>query len=87
VDVQVFDINYGLFIWAVVAGLAVWVAPAVLGTYLAYRRRRNPILGFFAGFLLSWIGIILVLLLMPPRQKPPAPPAAADPSGEPRRPA
>ena len=86
-DVQVFDISSGLFIWAVVAGLAVWVVPAVLGTYLAFRRRRNPILGFFAGFLLSWIGIILVLLILPPRQKPSGPPAAPDPSGAPSPPA
>ena len=75
-DVQLFNISPGLFIWAVVAGLGVWVVPAVLGTYLAFKRRSNPILGFFAGFLLSWIGIVLILLVMPPRQKPPEPPGA-----------
>ena len=86
-DVQLFDISTGLFIWSVVAGLGVWVVPAVLGTYIAFRRRRNPILGFFAGFLLSWIGIILIVLIMPPRQKLLEPPAVPDSSGAPNPPA
>ena len=68
---EVFDISPGLFVWALVSGLFIVVVPAVLGAYLAARRHRNPILGFFAGFVLSWIGIVLILLIMaPPRKNP-----------------
>ena len=76
---QTFDISTGLFIWSLVSGLAIFVAPAVLGAYLAARRRRSLILGFFAGFVLSWIGILVILLVMAPSRDNPTSAAHPDP--------
>jgi hypothetical protein len=75
-EIQLFDISNGLLAWAVLAGLLFFVVPAGLGTYLAAGRRRHPLLGLFAGPILSWIGVILLLLVMQPlpaQSRPPLP--------------
>jgi hypothetical protein len=66
---QIFDMGPGLFIWAAVTAF-VWLAPAVVGAVLVERRQRSWFLGFVAGLLLSWIGVVLAVLLAgPPREE------------------
>lgn len=65
-EVQLFDIGTGLFIWFLVTLLLLVLAPAGVGAYVAARRGRPAFLGFVAGLVLSWIGVVLVLLVMKP---------------------
>jgi hypothetical protein len=62
---QIFEIGPGLFIWAFVTAL-VWLAPAIVGAVLIARRQRSWFLGFAAGLLLSWIGVVLAVLIAGP---------------------
>ena len=63
-EVHILNISAGLFIWAITTFLLFFAVPAGLGAFLAAHRCRHPLLGFFTGLVLSWIGVILILLVV-----------------------
>jgi hypothetical protein len=66
---QIFDMGPGLFIWTTLTAF-VCLAPAIVGAVLIARRERSWFLGFAAGLLLSWIGVVLAVLIAgPPREE------------------
>ena len=59
---QIFEMSPAPFIWAVVTAF-LWLAPAIVGAVLIEQRQRSWLLGFAAGLLLNWIGVVLAVLI------------------------
>ena len=59
----------------VLGGLAVGIVSGLIGIWVANQKRRSPIEGWWAGFVLGPLGVLLVALFPagePPKKKPPA---------------
>lgn len=52
-------------VWEVMALVVLLFAPMWVGGSIAERRRRSRLLGVASGFVLSWIGVVLLWKLLP----------------------